>query len=64
MVFKFVGLRAQITYWALGPVRGGKYSEDKQAVQIGLSQTLRTEHGREGCPRRSVSSDQLRIGQT
>ena len=35
-----VGLRAQITYSALGPVRGGKQSKDKQAVQNGLSQRL------------------------
>ena len=39
-----MGLRVQITYWALDPIREGKYSEDKEAVQIVLSQTLRTEH--------------------
>ena len=31
------GVRSQITYWALGLVRGGKKSKDEKAVQNGLS---------------------------
>lgn len=61
---KYCGVGGWITYWALGPVWGGNWSEDKQAVQIVLGQTLWTEHGVEGRPRRNVSSDLLRVGQT
>ena len=58
------GVGSWTTYWALGPVRGGEWPEGKQAAQIVFGQTLRAERGIEGCPRRSVSSDQLRVGQT